>query len=334
MVNVDGARAGTLDPDVRRFVEAVAAAYRQHPAPKNNAERRALAEVVRRPWASGGPVMMRTEEHWVACASGDVRVRMHDPGSAIGALVYLHGGGWTLFSLDSHDRLMREYAARAGVVVVGVDYALSPEAKFPVALEQTLAVIRRLGTRGAEWGVDRGRLAVGGDSAGGNLALAAVLALRDAGEPDALKGVMVNYGAVDDEISPHARSLYGGSGNMLEADEMDGFWRNYLREGDRANPLARPALADFRGLPPVFVAIAECDVLAEQNETLVRALGAADVAVEARVYVGAAHSFVEAVSISALAREAIGDGARWLGDALRASAGSVSERGELAQLRE
>jgi acetyl esterase len=334
MANANGARAGTLDPDVRRFVEVIADAYRQHPAPRNMTERRALANVVRAPWAAGGPLMARTDEHRVACAAGDVRVRVFDPGDANGALVYLHGGGWTLFSIDSHDRLMREYAARAGLVVVGVDYALSPELKFPVALEQTLAVIRWLAARGSTLGVDADRLAVGGDSAGGNLALAAALALRDAGETRVLKAVIVNYGAVDDEISPLSRALYGGPGNMLEADEMDEFWRNYLRDGDRTNPLARPVTADLRGLPAVFVAIAECDVLAEQNERLARKLAAADVSVESHVYAGAAHSFVEAVSISALAGRAIDDGARWLTNTLNERAAGVGEQGRLAHLRE
>src|SRR5437870_13621625 len=97
-----------------------------------------------------------------------VRIRCygHCPNAGERALIYLHGGGWTLFSLDTHDRVMREYAARAGMIVAGVDYALSPEAKYPVALEQVVAVARDLAPRS---------IAIGGDSAGANLALAACL---------------------------------------------------------------------------------------------------------------------------------------------------------------
>ncbi|HVK80845.1 MAG TPA: alpha/beta hydrolase fold domain-containing protein [Verrucomicrobiae bacterium] len=335
MVNAVNAPARALDPDVRRFVEAVAEAYLQHPAPTNTAERRALADLVRKPWAEGGPIMARTEEHFAPCASGDVRVRLYRPDeTATRTLVYIHGGGWTIFSIDSHDRLMREYAARARVVVVGVDYALAPEAKFPIALEQVVAVVRWLRANGAALGVDASSLSIGGDSAGGNLALAAALALRDAGDGAVLRAVLVNYGAVDDEIAARAHALYGGAGNMLESAEMAAFWRNYLREGDRDNPLARPIMANLHDLPPVFVAIAECDVLAEQNERLVERLTQARVPVEARVYEGAAHSFLEAMSISALARQAIDDGALWLKAALGASAAAPVDERKMAHSRE
>lgn len=326
MVKAQSARPQALDPDVRRFVEAIAAAYRACPAPANLAERRALAERVRKPWAQGGPAMARTHERLIAAPEGDVRVRILDPGGASnGGLIYLHGGGWTLFSLDTHDRLMREYAARAGLVVIGVDYALSPEAKFPVALEQTLAVLNWLRAARDSVGVDPTRIAIGGDSAGGNLALATALAMRDAGAADALKGVIVNYGAVDDQIAPLAHALYGGAGNMLESAEMAGFWDNYLQPGDCGNPLAKPMIADFRGLPPVFVAIAECDLLAEQNQRLAAALAAAGVAVTSRLYAGAAHSFLEAMSISPLARQALEDEAQWLKSRLNADAAARRE---------
>lgn len=333
MVDAGAARARALDPDVRRFVEEVANAYALHPAPTNNAERRALAELVRKPWAEGGPPMVRRVEHCVPSAHGVVSIRMHYPSTeATRALIYMHGGGWTIFSINSHDRLMREYAAKAGVVVVGVDYALSPEAKFPVALEQTLAVVRWLRAERDTLGIETDSVAIGGDSAGGNLALAAALALRDAGEADALKAVLVNYGAVDDEIAPLSRALYGGAGNMLESGEMAAFWRNYLGDGDRDNPLARPLIADLGGLPPVFVAIAECDVLAEQNERLAGRLAKAGVPVDVRVYEGAAHSFLEAMSISALARQAIEDGAHWLKATL--DAGAASYERKMAHSRE
>src|SRR4029077_13102470 len=102
-----------------------------------------------------------------------VRVRTYGCGNK--ALIYLHGGGWALFSLDTHDRVMREYASRAGVMVIGVDYALSPEAKYPVALDQGVAVVRLFAGRGLV-------LAIGGDSAGANLAIGACIGLRDDGD--------------------------------------------------------------------------------------------------------------------------------------------------------
>ena len=136
--------ADDLDSDIRRFQREVAAAYGRYPdfdrLPLS--ERRRIAEDVRAPWAAGGPVMASTEDHHVG--PHGVRIRIHRPDDrpVLPVLVYVHGGGWTMFSLDTHDRLMREYAARAGVAVMGIDYSLSPEAKFPVALDEIVSAIR------------------------------------------------------------------------------------------------------------------------------------------------------------------------------------------------
>jgi acetyl esterase len=110
--------------------------------------------------------------------------------------VYFHGGGWVWANVDTHDRMTREYAAAGPVAVVSVDYALSPEAKFPQAPEECAAVVRFVSAHGAEWGLDPARILVGGDSAGGNLALATALLLRDEGGP-ALTGVLANYPVSD-----------------------------------------------------------------------------------------------------------------------------------------
>ena len=98
-------------------------------------------------------------------------------------MLYLHGGGWMMFSIDTHDRLMREYAMRSGAVIAGIDYSLSPEAKFPVALEEAVAALGWLQREGRTFGIDPSRLAIGGDSAGANLALTAALKLRGDGGP-------------------------------------------------------------------------------------------------------------------------------------------------------
>ena len=128
------------DPDIRRFVDAINAAYVEHAAPAgaSMAVRRAVAERVRRPWREGGPIMAETHE----MDMDGVRLRLHRPvaDQKLPVMLYIHGGGWTLFSIDTHDRLMREYAARAGIAVLGIDYSLSPESKFPVALEECAAV--------------------------------------------------------------------------------------------------------------------------------------------------------------------------------------------------
>jgi len=229
------------------------------------------------------------------------------------ALVYLHGGGWTMFSLDTHDRIMREFAARAGATVVGIDYALSPEVKFPHALEQVVDAVRALRERASEFGLDATRLAIGGDSAGANLSVATSLVLRDIDASSWLRGMLLIYGCYTPEISAAAANGFGAEGNLLTAAEMATFWVNYLeRPGEASSPLVAPMRAQLAGLPPAFLIGAQCDVLAEQSVAFAAKLRAAGVPAEFVEYAGATHSFLEAVSISELADRAIADGAAWL----------------------
>jgi acetyl esterase len=229
----------------------------------------------------------------------------------------MHGGGWTLFSVDTHDRVMREYAARANVVVVGVDYALAPENPFPVALEQVEAVALWARDAGAAFGIDPARIAIGGDSAGGNLAVAAALKLRDGGAADLVGAMLLIYGGFDSAGSEESDRRYGGPGYMLSGEERVKFWNNYTPDpADRENPLARPIIADLAGLPPAFLVIAECDILAEQNLRMAQRFRAAGVPVRAEVYPGATHSFIEAVSIAEVTRRAIDESADWLSQTL------------------
>ena len=309
-----------LDPEIRAFVAEMKAGFSRYPHfdELTFAEARLVAEAVRRPWREGGPAMAFIGERHISTEAGDVRIRIYRPGRERSSdpapvLVYLHGGGWTLFSLDTHDRVMREYADRSGAIVIGVDYALSPEAKFPLALEQTIGTVEWLHARGGELGIDSARLAIGGDSAGGNLAVASALRLRDGGKGEWLRAILLNYAALDSECSSRAVELYGGPAFMLAAEEMRQFWMNYLASSEEAkNPYACPAHADLRGLPPTFLAIAECDLLAEQNLVFARALRAAAVETEAVVYPGTTHSFLEAVAIARVAARALEEGSTWL----------------------
>lgn len=307
-----------IDPKVRDFVQSVSQGFASHPGfdALPYPEARAVAEKVRAPWSRGGPQMARTLELRIPDGVDSVRVRLHEPihsERARPTLIYLHGGGWTLFSIDTHDRLMREYAARSGLSVLGVDYALSPEAKYPAALDQIVAVVRWLRAHGPEIGVDPQRLAIGGDSAGGNLSLTTALRLRDEGEAGALRAMLLNYAALDVVCSDEAERDFGGAGAMLNRAEMDQYWTNYLRsEADASDPLACPALARLEGLPPTFLAVAEQDILAEQSHALAARLTAAGVDAHLEVYEGATHSFLEAVSISSLADRALQEASDWL----------------------
>ncbi len=307
-----------LDPDIRRFVTAVQRSYAQYPPfdALSLTERRRVAEEVRAPWRAGGPRMSRT----VDTAIADVRARIHIPvaAPALAAMLYLHGGGWTMFSIDTHDRLMREYALRSGAIVVGIDYSLSPEARFPKALNEVIAAIEWLRGEGPANGIDPMRLAVGGDSAGANLAVAAALTLRERRAP-ALRAMLLNYGAFSPEPSA-SFERYGGPRYMLTVDEMRYFWSSYTSDpAELDNPLVAPYRADLRGLPPAFLCVAACDILADSNQAMAARLSAAHVPCEMHVYPGATHSFLEAVSIAPLAERALAEAAEWLRVRLAAS---------------
>ena len=308
-----------IDPEISIFVEGVSKAWAEHPPfmsiPIEEARR--VAEKVRAPWRVNGPEMAKVSEHSVPTSTGPLRVRLYDPGvSKPGpVLIYLHGGGFILFSLDTHDRLMREYAAAGNFMVLGVDYPLSPEARYPAALNQIVELMDWLHSNGASaLGINPGRVAIGGDSAGGNLSVATALRLRDRGTPDRLKGMLLNYGAFSTECSDEAEERFGGPDAVLQRAEMDHYYHSYLGpEGvARPEPYAAPLLANLEGLPPAFLAIPECDLLAEQSYEMSNRLKDAKVEVSSVVYRGATHSFLEAMSVAKVARRAIEDGASWV----------------------
>ncbi|MGB3627040.1 MAG: alpha/beta hydrolase, partial [Henriciella sp.] len=300
-----------LDPEIARFIEALAAEGLRLSGgqPVSRARRREIAEEARKRWTEGGPDMAQTIN---ARTPGGQRVRIHIPDGARedAALLYLHGGGWTLFSIDTHDRLMREYADRSGLITIGLDYSLSPEVKFPVALDEIETCIDWIMTEGAGQDLAIENVFIGGDSAGGNLSLCTALRLRDRGKP-LPAGLLLNYAALDMAIR-ESHSLYDGVPYMLETEEMKDFWTDYLSLGDETNPYARPLLADLAGLPPVHLCIAECDILLDENLELAKRLEQAGVEVDSQVYKGVTHSFLEAMSISERARTAIENGADWL----------------------
>ena len=305
------------DADIRRFVDAINAAYAEHAAPAgaSMAVRREIAERVRRSWREGGPIMAETHE----MDMDGVRLRLHRPvaDQKLPVMLYIHGGGWTLFSIDTHDRLMREYAARAGVAVLGIDYSLSPESKFPVALEQCAAALDWIAVQADALNLDADRVLIGGDSAGANLSVATCLLQRERGRP-LPAAMLLNYGAFAPERTP-SYARFGAGDYSLESDEMDAFWAAYVDGPDQlADPLVAPLRADLAGLPPAFLAIAECDILADCNDAFARKLEEAGVPTRAVTYKGATHSFLEAVSIAPLAGRAIDEQAAWIRDILRA----------------
>lgn len=277
-------------------------------------QRREIAEKVRANWSAGGPDMASSQTLTIPGTS--LRVRLHIPqaGAGHGTLLYLHGGGWMLFSIDTHDRLMREYAELAKCAVVGLDYSLAPEHRYPQQLDDVATCANWLRREASVLGINMKKVVIGGDSAGGNLSIASALRFRDRGEP-VPDGLLLNYAAVDTEHrASHER--FDGAPFMLDTKEMWDFWAGYLGQPDTDDPYARVLLSDLEGLPPTHLCIAECDILLDENVELARRLEQADVEVSAIVYPGATHSFLEAMSMSETARRGIRDGASWISSVL------------------
>jgi acetyl esterase len=279
---------------------------------------RATTEALNVPLCEGGPTMAETSDRWLPIRGRRLLCRFHRPASgSLPVLIYIHGGGFVWNSIDTHDRLMREYAAGSGAAVIGPDYALSPEAPFPQALEECAALVRWVAAHGAEWGLDPSRIVVGGDSAGANLAMGVALLLRETDPGLALRGLLLNYGVFDADFESATYREFA-EGYFLTREKMRFYWDCYCpRPADRLNPLAAPLKADLRGLPPVLLHIAELDVLTSENLAMAKRLEEAGVTVQQRLFPGTAHGFLRAVNHVAKARDATAEAAGWLGRALR-----------------
>lgn len=250
-----------------------------------------------------GPVehVFAVEERDIAGPSGELRVRIYRPdgGVRLPVLVYFHGGGWVVGGLDSHDGVTRHLCAHGGCMVVAVDYRLAPEHRFPAALEDAWAATVFVHEHLAELGGDSSRLAVGGDSAGGNLA--AVVAMRSRDAHLALKLQLLVYPVLD------CSGPAAGSG-----DEAYGWWvQRYLRDAsDALNPDASPLLAaDLRGLAPAVILSCEEDILRHEAVAYERRLGDAGVAVDHIRYSGLIHGAYRMPAVLDDARQMLDDSA-------------------------
>ena len=186
-----------VDPELAAFFRDVGQEFANYPPVRMEVpyepHRRTLDTIALKA-ISGGPVMTETSDRWVTARGRRILCRLYRPrvDERPPVMVHFHGGGWIQSSIDTHDRLAREYAAAGDVAVVSVDYSLSPEAKFPQALEESAAVVRHLAANKSEWCVNGSRILLGGDSVGGNLALTVALLLRDTGGPP-IKGILASY---------------------------------------------------------------------------------------------------------------------------------------------
>ncbi|GAA1610907.1 alpha/beta hydrolase [Catellatospora bangladeshensis] len=224
---------------------------------------------------------------------GPLPIRIYRPvtGTELPVLVYFFGGGWTLGTIDTSDAVCRSLANATGCLVVSAGYRLAPEHRFPAAVHDCHAAVRWVAEHAAELGADPARIAVGGDSAGGNLAAAVTLLARADGDLP-LAGQLLVYPNTD--YHSHTASMRDGTDPYLfNATSVAWYWANYLtRPEDGLDPLASPLRAEtLTGLPPALVITAEYDPLRDQAEEYARRLGREGVPVTLTRYDGMVHGF-------------------------------------------
>jgi acetyl esterase len=244
--------------------------------------------------------------------AGPLTVRVYRPAGPVGplpALMYFFGGGWTLGSLDTSDAVCRRLANAASCLVVSVGYRLAPESKFPAAVEDCFAATAWVAVHGGEIGADPARLAVGGDSAGGNLAAAVTLLARERGGVE-LAGQLLVYPNTD-YLADTASMRAGTDEALFNRRSVAWYWDHYLSTpDDGGNPLVAPLRApSLHGLPPALVITAEYDPLRDEGELYARRLAEAGVPVEATRYDGMAHGFFTMVGTLPAAQLAIAQAA-------------------------
>jgi acetyl esterase len=254
-----------------------------------------------------GPEVAKVETREMDGPAGKIRVRIYSPtgdGPKPG-LVFFHGGGFVVCDLDSHDATCRELANGADCVVVSVDYRLAPEAKFPAAPEDCYAATQWVSREANQLGIDATRIAVAGDSAGGNLAAVVALMSRDRGGPSLVHQLLI-YPVTDNRFDTTSYKD-NGSGYFLSANMMRWFWHHYLEsEADGENPLASPLRAgDLSGLPPATVLTAQYDPLRDEGRAYAKRLEEAGVATTHTDYPGVFHGFFGMTAQIPRARRAV-----------------------------
>ena len=306
-----------VTPEVQSVLDLIAAADAppvDEMSPEEMRKRYALLNAV-----ESRPEVVSVTDLVATGPAGDIPVRVYVPTDEPGprpVLVYFHGGGWVIGSVETHDGTVREIAQASGLTVVSVDYRLAPEHPCPAPVDDCVAAVRWVVEHAADLDVDPARLAVGGDSAGGNLATITAVELRDS-DVD-IRFQLLIYPATDGTMS-HPSIDENAEGYFLTKETMEWFFRHYLGDGDprgpRVSPLHLPDEA-LAGLPPALVITAEYDPLRDEGEAYAARL--ADVGVEARAsrYDGMIHGFFSLRDLVPEGKSAIGEACTALRDAV------------------
>lgn len=297
-----------VDPQMQAVIERAAASGLPQYFSLSAVEARALYKQTRAALSPPAPAVEAVRDLAAPGPAGPIPLRLYRglgaPAGALPLLVYFHGGGWTIGDLDTHDVVCRALANRAQCAVISVDYRMGPEHRFPAAVEDCVAATRWAAEQAAALGVDAARIAVGGDSAGGNLAAVVAIMLRDAGGPPLAFQALV-YPATEQRMDTPSHAKFG-EGYLLTRQNMLWFRDNYLSPRDyddwRASPLRAPDLAR---LPPAHIITAGYDPLVDEGRAYSDRLVAAGVPVLYECFEGMAHGFLTMGGVLAAANHAV-----------------------------
>ena len=252
-----------------------------------------------------GPMVSQVEDRNVEGPGGPIAIRLYRPDGrpSLPVVLFAHGGGFLLGSLDTHDALCRSLALASGAAVVAVDYRLAPETRFPAPLDDVAVVADAIGDSGAQWGLDPARLALAGDSAGAQIAAATALSLP-------VRHLALFYPLLDPSRTSASQATFA-EGYMLTGSFVDWAWEAYA--GDRADPRFDLMRADPTAFPATTIATAAFDPLRDEGEDLADRLQAAGVVASVRRFEGMIHGFAGMPQLTPVANEAIA----WIGGRLR-----------------
>ncbi len=297
-----------LDPQVKVLLDQMAAAnqpafHSQTPV----AARKAMDAMLN--VFGPGPDVHEVEDRKIPGPAGEIPVRIYTPaGKPNGILVFFHGGGWVIGDLASHDYLCRALTNAARCTVMAVDYRLAPEHKFPAAPEDCYAATQWAAKNASSLGSDADHIAVGGDSAGGNLAAVVAQMSRDRGGPQ-IKFQLLIYPATDWLHETASQRQFTEDGFILSRADMVWFYDHYMNsDADRANPYFSPACAkSLAGLPPAYVMTCDVDPLRDEGEAYGQALRKAGITVKSKRYPGVCHGFLMMPGVIDAAKVGIAD---------------------------
>jgi acetyl esterase len=283
-----------LHPQIQRALEIMATLNLKPFEDSTPAEARELMETMAASRKAETLPVAKVENRTIPGPAGQISVRIYTPNAAgtSPAIVYYHGGGHVIGSLDTHDLVARNLCGGAEAVVVSIDYRMGPEHRFPAAVEDSMAALEWVHANAASIGADPDRLGVHGDSAGANLAAVVALIARDKGAPK-LRLQSLVYPVADFRMGSESYKKYASGCGILTAGAMQWFRGHYLRTMDdaedwRASPLLAPSVA---GVAPAIIIAAECDVLHDEGLAYGERLKAAGVPVERHEYSGMIHAF-------------------------------------------